>query len=38
MNDIKLIKEKASSLRILVVDDDVLIRTLMANFMERIFG
>ena len=38
MHDIKLIKERASSLRILVVDDDTLIRALMSSFMERIFG
>jgi CheY-like chemotaxis protein len=38
MGDIKQIKEKASSLRILVVDDEELIRLLMCNFMERLFG
>lgn len=38
MNDLKLIKEKVSSLRILVVDDEELIRVLMGNFMEKLFG
>jgi two-component system response regulator YesN len=38
MVDIKQIKEKASSLRILVVDDEELIRILMTSFMERLFG
>lgn len=38
MDDIKQIKEKVSSMRILVVDDEELIRGLMSNFMERLFG
>lgn len=38
MVDIKQIKEKVSSMRILVVDDEELIRILMCNFMERLFG
>jgi CheY-like chemotaxis protein len=38
MNDLRLIKEKVSSMRILVVDDEELIRVLMGNFMERLFG
>jgi CheY-like chemotaxis protein len=38
MDDIKQIKEKVSSMRILVVDDEELIRGLMCNFMERLFG
>lgn len=38
MNDIKQIKESVSSLRILVVDDEELIRVLMSGFMEKLFG
>lgn len=38
MLDVKTIKEKVSSLRILVVDDEELIRVPMADFMERFFG
>lgn len=38
MHDIKSIKEKVASMRILVVDDEALIRTLMVGFMERLFG
>lgn len=38
MNDLKQIKEKAASLRILIVDDEELIRILMSSFMERLFG
>lgn len=38
MYDIKIIKEKVSGLRILLVDDEELIRILMSNFMERLFG
>lgn len=38
MFDIKMIKEKLSSLRILVVEDEELIRTPIGDFMERIFG
>lgn len=38
MNDIKQIKERVSSLRILVVDDEELIRVLMSGFMEKLFG
>ena len=35
--DIKIIKEKVSSLRILVVEDEELIRVPMGDFMERFF-
>lgn len=38
MYDIKEIKERVAALRILVVDDEELIRMLMKNFMERLFG
>lgn len=38
MLDVKAIKEKVSSLRILVVDDEELIRIPMGDFMERFFG
>lgn len=38
MLDVKTIKEKVSSLRILVVDDEELIRVPMGDFMERFFG
>lgn len=38
MNDIKQIKERTASLRILVVDDEELIRELMSSFMEKLFG
>ena len=38
MDDIKQIKEKVSSMRILIVDDEELIRGLMSNFMERLFS
>lgn len=38
MHDIKIIKEKLAPLRILVVDDEELIRVFMSNFMERLFG
>lgn len=38
MDDIKQIKEKVSSMRILIVDDEELIRGLMCNFMERLFS
>jgi DNA-binding NtrC family response regulator len=38
MHDIKSIKEKVASMRILVVDDEALIRTSMVGFMERLFG
>lgn len=38
MYDIKIIKEKVSHLRILIVDDEELIRILTCNFMQRLFG
>lgn len=38
MLDVKTIKEKISSLRILVVEDEELIRIPMGDFMERFFG
>lgn len=38
MLDVKTIKEKVSSLRILVVDDEELIRIPMGDFMERFFA
>lgn len=38
MHDIKTIKEKVSHLRILIVDDEELIRILTCNFMQRLFG
>lgn len=38
MIDIKQIKEKVSSLRILVVDDEELIRELMCDLMRKLFG
>lgn len=38
MLDVKMIKEKISSLRILVVEDEELIRIPMGDFMERFFG
>lgn len=38
MFDVKMIKEKVSSLRILVVDDEERIRVPTAEFMKRFFS
>jgi len=38
MLDVKMIKEKVLSLRILIVEDEEFIRTSMADFMERFFS